>query len=678
VKRIYVLIAVALMLLVASGVALAKSDYQASFKSAYPAAAGSALDNCNLCHAGLPGLNKYGTDWAAAGRDFKAIEGKDSDGDGATNLAEIQALTSPGDAGSKPAAKPAGATAPSQPAAPSALQQLADKGIVKGSRPGYLGSSSKVTRAEMATFIARIAGLPKTFPVKGSFSDVPAWAWYYPFVEVSVRAGFMAGNADGTFKPGGTVSGAEALQIAETLGVKVEDAALAARTALTRGEVAGLLLKLYEKKGELQTANYFVGPEACQACHAQAYKDWKSSMHSRMVLDINTPGATNANFAAQDKFSAADVKYVVGGLTSNYFVGKDYKYLPLGWDIEHKQWKPRNVSPWLDACTGCHTTGYNKNLNMSFVALGITCESCHGAGAKHVAAAGDKSLISASVGNDACDSCHGSGRQGEQLKQMSHTTVFKEVSEARGEQYWKSGCFRCHSAAYKVAELKGKPVPKAEDYLTGALKDDRLGITCAVCHDPHKNTGHEAQLRKDINETCMQCHQNSRQPVTAGTETHHSQRESFAGVLFKGDGTTETIPSPKAGITCADCHMTNGNHFFKVGTPELTLNVKGKDVVFNSCGKCHTSMTADEIKEVQEKYEAKYEALKKQLDELKARYDKAGDSTKARAKPYVDAITTDLAMFHSDGSQGIHNTKFFDRVFVQVEKDLASLKQILY
>lgn len=68
-----------------------------SFNSTY-GTAGTRLDQCSTCHASNTNLslNPYGSDLAAAGRSFSAIENVDSDGDGFTNIVEINALTFPG------------------------------------------------------------------------------------------------------------------------------------------------------------------------------------------------------------------------------------------------------------------------------------------------------------------------------------------------------------------------------------------------------------------------------------------------------------------------------------------------------------------------------------------------------------------------------------------------------
>jgi len=73
--------------------------------------AGSALDTCILCHGPSgPPLNPFGADFlnrTKGNLTFNAkLEGLDSDGDGFTNIVEINARTFPGDATSHPSTPP--------------------------------------------------------------------------------------------------------------------------------------------------------------------------------------------------------------------------------------------------------------------------------------------------------------------------------------------------------------------------------------------------------------------------------------------------------------------------------------------------------------------------------------------------------------------------------------------
>ena len=68
-----------------------------------------------------------------------------------------------------------------------------------------------VTRAEVAAFLLRALGHPVDPAAAhvGYFSDVPADAWYAPFVEELYELGITAGYGDGTFRPNQALSRAE-------------------------------------------------------------------------------------------------------------------------------------------------------------------------------------------------------------------------------------------------------------------------------------------------------------------------------------------------------------------------------------------------------------------------------------------------------------------------------------
>jgi hypothetical protein len=66
---------------------------------------GTKLDSCLTCHqsqaAAKDNLNPYGKDLNDAKIDFGAIESKDSDGDGVSNIDEIKKRTFPGNPADK-------------------------------------------------------------------------------------------------------------------------------------------------------------------------------------------------------------------------------------------------------------------------------------------------------------------------------------------------------------------------------------------------------------------------------------------------------------------------------------------------------------------------------------------------------------------------------------------------
>jgi hypothetical protein len=77
------------------------SDFSLA-ESTYSTIVGSRIDNCALCHSGVPSLNPFGAAYKAGGRGSASsltnIANLDSDGDGFSNIQEINAHTYPGDA----------------------------------------------------------------------------------------------------------------------------------------------------------------------------------------------------------------------------------------------------------------------------------------------------------------------------------------------------------------------------------------------------------------------------------------------------------------------------------------------------------------------------------------------------------------------------------------------------
>ncbi|MDW7732797.1 MAG: hypothetical protein SCH66_10270 [Methanolobus sp.] len=82
----------------------ARPAYLEAFKEQYDTG-DTKLDTCNTCHENQNGggpRNPYGTAFENNNMDFVSIEDQDSDGDGFTNLEEINALTFPGNSEDHP------------------------------------------------------------------------------------------------------------------------------------------------------------------------------------------------------------------------------------------------------------------------------------------------------------------------------------------------------------------------------------------------------------------------------------------------------------------------------------------------------------------------------------------------------------------------------------------------
>ncbi|MDU5140808.1 MAG: S-layer homology domain-containing protein [Paenibacillus dendritiformis] len=167
-----------------------------------------------------------------------------------------------------------------------AIQFLASKGIVKGKDKGKFEPDSLLTRAEFTAMLVRaFYALDET--ATESFSDVHPPQWHHPYIASSEKKHIVQGYPDGTFKPDHTISREEMTAIGArslhekkhyfypanpekylnqfvdketisnwakptmSLAVKQRlidvpaDQRIRAREAVTRGEAARMLYRLY-------------------------------------------------------------------------------------------------------------------------------------------------------------------------------------------------------------------------------------------------------------------------------------------------------------------------------------------------------------------------------------------------------------------------------------------------
>lgn len=92
--------------------------------------------------------------------------------------------------------------------AESVIAQWQSKGLIQGYEDGTFKPNNTITRAEFVTLMNNAKG----FWSEGSinFSDVKNGSWFYSAVARAVAAGYVKGYSDDSFKPGNTITRAEA------------------------------------------------------------------------------------------------------------------------------------------------------------------------------------------------------------------------------------------------------------------------------------------------------------------------------------------------------------------------------------------------------------------------------------------------------------------------------------
>ena len=99
-----------------------------------------------------------------------------------------------------------------------AISTLANMGILSGDPDGSFRPDDSITRAEFTKIAVSFFEVTGDY-VDGTYSDVPANAWYADFIDAAVDLGLIEGYPDGTIRPNASITRAEACTIVNrTLG----------------------------------------------------------------------------------------------------------------------------------------------------------------------------------------------------------------------------------------------------------------------------------------------------------------------------------------------------------------------------------------------------------------------------------------------------------------------------
>jgi hypothetical protein len=105
--------------------------------------------------------------------------------------------------------------------AKSAIEGLAQKGIVNGKGNDLFDPAGSFTRAEFCKIAVVSLGY-ELVEYKGGFSDVKASDWFAPYVQTAVDNGIFTGYPDGTFMPIKVINRQEIAAVAGRAAVMAE------------------------------------------------------------------------------------------------------------------------------------------------------------------------------------------------------------------------------------------------------------------------------------------------------------------------------------------------------------------------------------------------------------------------------------------------------------------------
>ena len=90
-----------------------------------------------------------------------------------------------------------------------AVSTLANIGVIDGYQDGTFGPQRNITRAELATILARFCDAAKDTG-KDHFNDISG-SWARKYINQAAKAGLVNGYSDGTFRPNQNITRAETI-----------------------------------------------------------------------------------------------------------------------------------------------------------------------------------------------------------------------------------------------------------------------------------------------------------------------------------------------------------------------------------------------------------------------------------------------------------------------------------
>lgn len=366
----------------------------------------------------------------------------------------------------------------------------------------------------------------------------------------------------------------------------------------------------------------FVGGETCQNCHTSESYAWLGSHHNDAMKEADSASVRGNFNNVEFIHNGEQFRFYKEG--NNYFVEADGAQFPvlytfgweplqqylidfgkgklqalnIAWDTEKEEWFALNPNEdlkhgdwlhwtggamnWNNMCADCHSTNLKQNyfaqadsFHTTWTDINVSCESCHGPGASHVALMESDSATLAGIIRIREDLKLTAGTS--QKVQINQCAQCHSRREELDENYDHTGDFLSHfNPGFLHPELYFEDGQiKDEVYVYGSFLQSKMyanGIKCSDCHDPHS-----LRLKASItdNSLCISCHVTS---YNTPTHTFH-------------EANTEASQ-------CVSCHMTGQtymgvdfrrDHSFRVPRPDLTTDFGTP----NACNSCHEDQSTE-------------------------------------------------------------------------------------
>jgi DmsE family decaheme c-type cytochrome len=253
-------------------------------------------------------------------------------------------------------------------------------------------------------------------------------------------------------------------------------------------------------------------------------------------------------------------------------------------------------------CLGCHASlaAYKDSRHARAMAQvkGIefskTCETCHGPGSLHAAAAGDKS-----------NPGYGTIRDLKSLSAIDLNKTCLECHQGGAQMYWVGSkhesrnvsCAACHSMHEPKSDKHALKAPTEDQVCAQCHKDVVARVhrtahmpilegkmSCSSCHNPHGSATPKMIQQESANAACLGCHADKRGPFLW---EHPPVRENCMNCHDPHGTHNEKMLAARQPFLCQRCHIASGHP----ATPydQTTIDAAGTRVA-GSCVNCHPNI----------------------------------------------------------------------------------------
>jgi tetratricopeptide (TPR) repeat protein len=399
-------------------------------------------------------------------------------------------------------------------------------------------------------------------------------------------------------------------------------------------------------------AIYFIGGQACAACHPQQYEHWRNSHHDLAMQEANEQtvlgdfdqarfdyfGLTSTFFKRDGTFMVRtdgpdgelhdyEVTYTFGVTPLQQYLiafpGGRLQALSIAWDarpqsqggqrwfhlypderIGHDDilhWTAPEQN-WNYMCAACHSTDLQKNYDSqsqsyqsTWAEINVSCEACHGPGSRHLAWANalQEGKSPDMEANKGLSVALQDRRDLQWMMDAATGNAHRNVPRVTDTEIQM--CARCHSRRGVIAKDYAYGQPLLDTHLPALLDRGLYHIDGQIQGEVYEYGSFLQSKMYHQGVTCSDCHEPHSLQLRAPGQKVCWQ----CHLQTKYEATSHHFhPAGSTGANCLGCHMPTTtymridprhDHSLRIPRPELSVTLGPP----NACTMCHVDQNAE-------------------------------------------------------------------------------------